>query len=200
MRLRLLMAAGVGALVALVAVALLVATRGTGSASGPVGPTGWAGAVRPPGIGPAAFALRDERGRTVRARDFRGKVLAIMFVYSTCRDTCPLTAQQVRGALDRVRGARALAVSVDPRADTRAHIRTFLREQRLAGRVPYLVGTRARLAGVWRQFGVGPEGQREHDVSVVLLDRGGRQRVGFGVDDLSAEALAHDLAELARKG
>ncbi len=200
MRLRLLMAAGVGALVALVAVALLVATRGTGSASGPVGPTGWAGAVRPPGIPPAAFSLRDERGRTVRARDFRGKVLAIMFVYSTCRDTCPLTAQQVRGALDRVRGARALAVSVDPRADTRAHVRTFLREQRLAGRVPYLVGTRARLAGVWRLFGVGPEGRREHDVSVVLLDRGGRQRVGFGVDDLSAEALAHDLAELARKG
>lgn len=199
MRLRLLMAAGVGALVALVAVVLLVVTGGADPSSARVGPTGWAGAVRPPGIPPAAFALRDENGRVVHARDFRGTPVAVMFVYSTCTDTCPLTAQQVRGALDQVPGARALAVSVDPRTDTRANVRRFLLEQRLAGRVPYLVGTRPQLARVWRQFGVGPQGRREHDVSVVLLDRHGRQRVGFGVDDLSAEALAHDLAELARR-
>lgn len=202
MRLRLLMAAGVGAAVALAAIVVLVLARGGGADTVHVTPTGYAGAVRPPGIPPAHFALRDERGRTVRAADYRGRVVALMFVYSTCVDSCPVTAQQVRGALDRLvgKGVDALAVSVDPRADTIAHVERFLLEQHIAGRVPYLVGTRAELVPVWRQFGVAPEERgREHAVSVVLLDRMGHQRVGFGADDLSVAALAHDLGALAAR-
>lgn len=200
MRLRLLMAATVGALAALAVVAVLVASGARRGAGVAVGPTGYAGAVRPRGIPPASFALRDERGRTVRARAYRGKVLALMFVYSTCQDSCPVTAQQVRGALDDVGrdDVAALAVSVDPRADTLPHVRSFLLEQHLMGRVSYLVGTRAELVRVWRQFGVAPQERgREHAVSVVLLDRAGRQRVGFGADDVAADAIAHDLEKLA---
>jgi protein SCO1/2 len=162
--------------------------------------TGFSGAVRPAGIAPARFSLRDESGRRVDARGLRGRVVAIMFVYSTCQDTCPVTAQQVRGAVSDVDrdDVRGLAVSVDPAGDTMAHVRSFLLEQHIFGQIPYLVGPRARLERVWREFGVQPQEKgREHAVSVVVLDRSGRQRVGFNATTLTADALAHDLRRLA---
>lgn len=201
MPVRVLLAAGVAAALALAAIVIVgLERRGDDDEAVRVQPTGYAGAVRPPGIPPAEFTLRDERGRDVRIEAYRGKVVALMFVYSTCEDTCPLTTAQVRAALDEVGGgdAEAIAVSVDPAGDTRRNVRTFLAEHRIAGRVPYLVGTREELGRVWRAFGVQPQEKgREHAVSVVLLDRRGRQRVGFGPDDLTADGLAHDLHQLA---
>jgi protein SCO1/2 len=200
LRLAALVALLAAAAVALAVVALARDRRQDASAR--TAATASVGALRPPGIPPGDFTLRDERGRRVRLSDYRGRVIALMFVYSTCRDTCPLTAQQVRGALDQVgrRDVGALAISVDPAADTRAHVRRFLAAQRIAGRVPYLVGTPAQLAPVWRRYGVAPQRRgREHAVSVVLLDRAGRQRVGFGADDTTADGIAHDLRQLARE-
>jgi protein SCO1/2 len=162
--------------------------------------TGFSGALRPAGIAPARFSLRDENGRRIDARALRGRVVAIMFVYSTCQDTCPVTAQQVRGAVSDVgrNDVRGLAVSVDPAGDTPAHVRSFLLEQHIYGQIPYLVGTRTRLERVWRAFGVQPQDlRREHAVSVVVLDRAGRQRVGFNATTLTVDALAHDLRRLA---
>jgi protein SCO1/2 len=198
-------------LVALVAVCIGVAAvvglardgseEPTGLAPGVQAPsTGFSGAVRPAGIPPARFTLRDEAGRRVDAAGLRGRVVAIMFVYSTCEDTCPVTAQQVRGAISDVDrpDVRGLAVSVDPAGDTRAHVRSFLLEQHIFGRVPYLLGPRGELERVWRTFGVQPQAKgREHAVSVVVLDRRGRQRVGFNASTLTVDALAHDLRRLA---
>jgi protein SCO1/2 len=116
-------------------------------------------------------------------------------MYSTCRDTCPLTAQQIRGALDDLpRPVPVLAVSVDPSADTAFHVRRFLLAQELLGRMRYLVGTRAQLAAVWRQFGIAPQtATASHTASVVIVDRRGRQRIGFPTSELTPEGLAHDL-------
>jgi protein SCO1/2 len=174
---------------------------GSGLAPGVQAPsTGFRGAVRPSGIPPARFSLPDEDGRSVDARRLRGRVVALMFVYSTCVDTCPVTAQQVRGAISDVDrpDVRGLAVSVDPAGDTRAHVRSFLLEQHIFGQIPYLVGTRRQLQGVWRAFGVQPQEKgREHAVSVVVLDRRGRQRIGFTASTLTVDALAHDIRRLA---
>jgi protein SCO1/2 len=158
------------------------------------------GALRPAGIPPARFRLPDENGRMRSAAALRGKVAAVMFVYAHCTDTCPLTAQQVRGALDRLHrpDVTALAISVDPAGDTPDATKRFLGDARLLGRVPYLRGTRAQLRPVWRAFGVKPQSKEsEHAVSVVLLDRRGRQRIGFDASDLTADGLTHDLGVLA---
>ena len=53
-------------------------------------------------------------------RSLRGKPVVVAFLYSTCRDTCPLQAQQIKGALNELGSdVPALAVSVDPANDTR---------------------------------------------------------------------------------
>jgi len=183
---------------AVAAIALVHDGRGARAAQ----PTGaFAGGVRPVGP-PTAFALRDEHGRLATAAQLRGRVAIVAFVYSTCRDTCPLLADQVRAALDRLgaAGPAAVAISVDPAGDTAQSARRFLRAHDLSGRMRFLLGTRERLQPVWRAFGIRPQGARAHSAWVVLLDREGRQRIGFPADQLTPEDLAHDARLLAGAG
>ena len=63
-------------------------------------------------------------GRSPRddARLPRATSVVVTFMYSTCRDVCPLTAQQIRGALDRLGGGGA-SVLRDQRRPGRRHAR-----------------------------------------------------------------------------
>jgi protein SCO1 len=185
---------------ALAALAVVVAF-GRGGAGGPSGrQTGFDGAARPPGARAVDFRLHDQDGRLATMRAYRGRDVVVTFMYSTCKDTCPLTAQQIRGALDLLGGrpVPVLAISVDPAGDTPAHVRRFLAAQRMAARMRYLTGTSAELAPVWRAYGIQPQSsQAEHTASTVLVDGAGMQRVGYLTDQLTPEALAHDLRALA---
>jgi protein SCO1/2 len=160
------------------------------------------GALRPPGIPPADFRLTDQEGRPATLADVRGKVAVVTFLYTTCEDTCPLTAQQVRAALDDLgHDVPVLAFAVDPPRDTPARARRFVQEQKMTGRMRFLTGPREELRRQWRAYGIRPQGDGfEHTAHVVLLDRRGVQRIGFPVEKLTPEALAHDVALLERAG
>lgn len=173
------------------------ADDGAGSARS-ASPTGFHGALRPPAARAVDFRLRDQDGRVVTMRDFRGRDVVITFLYANCEDTCPLTAQQIRGALDQL-GADVpvLAVSVDPPNDTPFAARRFLVKQQMSGRMRFLLGTRRQLEPVWRAYGIQPQGEGfEHTASTVVVDGGGRQRVGYLTDQLTADGLAADLRTL----
>jgi protein SCO1 len=181
-------------------VGVFIASRGDDGRSGvAVGTTGWAGFIRPPAATAPDFALRDQDGKRVTMAAYRGRPVAVTFVYSTCEDTCPALVDQVRGALDDTGlDVPLLAVSVDPANDTPERARRFLNERRMTGRARFLLGTRDELAPVWRGYGVQPQtDDLEHSANVVLVDAQGRQRVGFPYDHLTPEALAHDLRRLA---
>jgi protein SCO1/2 len=173
---------------------------GDGGAAAKVAPGAWAGAVRPPGSGLPPFRLSDQDGRTVTDAAVRGRPAVFAFVYSTCRDTCPTEVQTIRGALDDLgRDLPVYGVSVDPANDTPRRAQAFLLEQKMKGRMEFLVGARAALAPLWRAFGIAPQARgREHSAYVVLVDSRGRQRVGFPFAQLTQDGLAHDLARLAR--
>ena len=161
----------------------------------------WAGALRPPGIPPAEFRLRDQDGRTATLDQLRGKVSVVTFLYTTCEETCPVTAQQIRGALDRLgHDVPVVAVAVDPPDDTPARARRFLARQRLTGRMRFLLGPEAELQRQWRAYGMQPQSAgEEHSGTVVLLDRRGVQRIGFPASKLTPEGLERDLRALERE-
>jgi protein SCO1 len=164
----------------------------------PESASGFAGSQRP-AIPPQDFRLRDQDGRAVSLSDFRGRVVVLTFMYTTCRDTCPLTATQIRGALDDLgHDVPALAVSVDPVNDTPERARQFLFKRGLAhDRMRFLLGERAQLQPVWKAYGIRPQGTAfDHSAYVLLIDRRGRQRIGFPVEQLTPEALAHDIRRL----
>lgn len=178
-----------------------LADRGKSARPAPPG-DGFQGALRPKGVPPKDFALRDQDGRLASLADYRGRVVVLTFLYSTCKDTCPILADQVRGALDDLGRAAppALAVSVDPAGDTPERARRFLLERRLTGRMRFLLGAKAQLEPVWRAYAVQPQSEEfEHSAYVLLIDKAGRQRIGFPVNRLTPEGLAHDVRLLARE-
>jgi protein SCO1/2 len=174
------------------ALAVVVFAGGNGDqSSGP----GFEGALRPAGIPPVAFSLKDQDGKTATLAQYRGQPVILTFMYSTCRDTCPLTAQQIKGALDQVgKTVPTLAISVDPANDTPLNARRFVNQQGLTKRMRFLLGSRTQLAPIWKAYGIRPQGKAfDHSAYVVLVDRNGVQRVGWPVDKLTPEGLAHDL-------
>lgn len=170
-----------------------------GTAAGVVSAsTPYAGATTPPAPAPE-FRLRDQRGRETTIAQFRGRPLLVTFLYSHCQDTCPILARQIAGALDQVGGQPlpVIIISVDPGGDTAESSQRFLNRMRLGGRARFLLGDRARLAPIWKAYGVQPQGSGfDHSAKVFLLDGRGRQRVSFPVDQLTDDALAHDIGVL----
>jgi len=161
----------------------------------------FAGATRPPGIPPADFGVRDETGKMLRLAELRGRPVVVTFLYTTCEDTCPLTAQQIRVALDDLgHDVPVIAVSVDPANDTARRARAFTLRQRMYGRMRWALGDVRQLRRIWKAYGIQPQtADDEHTASTVLLDGQGRQRVGFAASLLTPEALAHDIALLKRE-
>lgn len=164
--------------------------------------TSFAGATRPPGIPPTDFGVRDEHGRMLRLADLRGRPVVVTFLYTTCKDTCPLTAQQIRIALDDLGyDVPVVAVSVDPADDTPRRARTFALRERMQGRMRWALGDAKQLQRIWKAYGIAPQtADDDHTASTVLLDGRGVQRVGFAASVLTPEGLAHDIALLAREG
>jgi len=161
------------------------------------------GAERPQGL-PGDFSLRNQDGKLVRTADLRGKVIVVTPTYTTCDESCPIAVQQVRGALDDLEAGdrervRAFALSADPDNDTPENAQAFLLKRRVRGYLDYLLGTRRELQPVWREYGFAPQTDtQEHNSYIVLLDRAGRQRVGFPLQYVTPEALTHDIELLLR--
>jgi len=175
---------------------------GGGSAAHPSAGTGFAGAALPASLPVRGFTLEDQYGRRVSLAGYRGRVVILAFVSSTCGATCILLAQQIRGALDELpHPVPVLFVSVDPRADTGARVRRFLERVALTSRVRYLSGSPAALRPIWRAYGIVPvtsdRAAFERAASVLLLDREGRERVVFGSEQLTPEGVAHDVRKLS---
>ncbi|MDX6679898.1 MAG: hypothetical protein QOE31_3950 [Solirubrobacteraceae bacterium] len=187
--------AGLFALTAIAAVLLFAAGRHA------VTDGAFQGATRPPSIPPADFRLRDEQGRPVRLQAMRGKPVVVTFLYTTCKDTCPLTVDQIRIGLDELgHDVPVVAVSVDPANDTARAAKRFSLQRQMTGRMRWVLGSEAELQRLWRAYGVQPQSDRaEHSASTVLLDGRGRQRVGFATSVLTPSALAHDIAMLERE-
>lgn len=160
---------------------------------------GFEGSTLPDGLHAPEVNLDDQDGERVRMADLRGGPVVVTFLYSSCEDSCPAQAQQVKGAFNELgRDFPALAISVDPANDTPESARRFLSEQRMTGRMRFVLGSRPELKRVWDGYAIEPQrDDLEHTARVVLVDGRGLQRVGYPLDKLTPERLAHDLRLLA---
>jgi protein SCO1 len=122
----------------------------------------FAGATLSP-VDPAPpLALHNYLGDKVDIRQYGGHPVLVTFLYTHCPDVCPLTAANLRAALVQMpapeaRRLRIVAVSVDPRGDTRASVASFLQMHDLGGRMKYLIGSAPTLARVWAAWRIGAQ-------------------------------------------
>jgi protein SCO1/2 len=193
------------------ATAAIVSGCGAGGArsttsSTPETGSGLAGAALPGGTPAPSFALRDVHGSPVSLGEYRGRVVVLAFLYSTCGRTCTVIAQQIRGALDELEEAHARApavviVSADPAADTQANVTRFLHEVSLSGRAVYLTGSLGELERVWRAYRVRPASAGgatfAEYASVIVVDAKGDERALFQSEQLTPEGISDDVEKLA---
>lgn len=153
------------------------------------------------------IALRDYLGHHVDLASYRGKAVLLTFIYTHCPDTCPLIVATLHNALDllgrRASEARVVAVSTDPRGDTRGSVASFLARRQMTGRMEYLVGSRSTLVPVWRAWGISaskPTSQDEvnHTALVYGITASGKVTVIYPAN-FTAKDVAHDVPLLAAR-
>jgi len=159
------------------------------------------GAQLPHGVRAPDFRLKDENGKRVTMREYRGRPVVVTFMYSHCKDTCPVQAQQIKGALDDIGHALpALSISVDPAGDTQKSVDHFNAEQGVTGRIRWVLGSESQLRPLWEGFHTTSQSpSSEHLARIMLIDKRGFQRVGYPASQATPERLAHDLRLLEKE-
>ena len=80
-------------------------------------------------------AFRDERGRTVRIADYRGRPLVISMIYTSCTDVCPVVTQSIEAAVDTAQEAlggdsfATITIGFDTAVDIPPRMRAYRRGQ-----------------------------------------------------------------------
>ena len=167
-------------------------------------------AGRLPTVGPAPeFALTSQDGNRVALADLRGKVLAVTFIYATCKDTCPiLTAKMtvIQRKLGADFGARVrfASITVEPEVDTPAVLKAYADAHGadLAG-WSFLTGASAEIQGVVRRYGAFARrlkpGDVDHLFLTSLIDRKGMLRVQYLGYRFDPDEMLRDLKALLRE-
>jgi len=165
---------------------------------------------RLPVVGRAAnFALTTQSGERLSLTDLRGKVLAVTFIYATCKDTCPILTAKM-ATLQRRLGAdfgprvRFVSVTVEPEVDTPAVLEAYA--QRFAADPAgwsFLTGTGAEVSDVVRRYGAFAKrvkpGEVDHLFLTSLVDRRGMLRVQYLGYRFDPDEMLRDLRSLLRE-
>jgi protein SCO1 len=151
------------------------------------------------------FTLRDSLGHTVSLSQYKGRAVLLTFIYDHCPDVCPLIVSNLHNALaklgSKANQAQVVAVSVDPKGDTPATVRQFLRRHAMTGKMEYLIGSKKKLTPVWREWGVQVKAtpdDREvgHSAFVYGITGSGMVRALYP-SNFKPAAVAHDVPILA---
>jgi protein SCO1/2 len=147
-----------------------------------------------------AIALHDDAGKPVTLASRRGRWTLVTFIYTHCPDVCPLIAKNLNEALRELHaptsGLGVLAVSVDPKGDTPAAVRAYVKRMHLVPQFQYLIGTAKQLHPVWALYHVAAQspqaGVVSHVTYTVLIDPRGKERLIYDAQ-VTAAKVVHDL-------
>jgi protein SCO1/2 len=165
---------------------------------------------RLPTIGAAPdFALISQDGAAVSLGDFRGKVVAVTFIYVSCPDVCPMLSDKLARVQDELGpdfGTKVafVSITVDPERDTPEVLKEYAEalDADLAG-WSFLTGTKAALRDVARRYGVAvapaADGQVDHTLLTTLVDRRGIMRVQYLGYRFDPEEFRHDILDLVHE-
>ena len=155
--------------------------------------------------------LLDQSGATRKLSDWRGRALAVTFVYTRCPlpDFCPQLDRRF-GELQRAIAADArlrdrvhlVSVSFDPAHDTAAVVESHAKARGADPRTwSYLTGQPAAIDHVTSRFGVSTIADRDtpdtlvHNLRTAVIDAKGRLVKIHSGNDWTVETLLADLRE-----
>ena len=152
------------------------------------------------------FTLTDQEGHRVGLGDLRGKVVLLTFIYTECKDICPVLPQII-GRVDRWlepaerERVRLLGISLDPNRDTPAKLKSFMGNHNLSPeRWTLLTGSVEEATQTAKDYGIlvrpDAQGDLAHNAVYILIDAQGRLRTEFHGLFTPTEAIAEALRAL----
>ena len=113
------------------------------------------------GAAPApGFTLTNQFGQSISLDSFRDRVVVLTFLYTNCPDVCPIVTSQLREVHEILGDSgvdmQFVAVSVDPERDSVKEAREYLEKWGLSGNWQFLVGDKAALEKVWKDYYIDP--------------------------------------------
>jgi protein SCO1/2 len=158
------------------------------------------------------FTLRDQNEKPVRLADYRGKVVVVGFIFTTCNGACPATTHRMTKVqqecarrpelADRV---QFLSVSLDPERDTPEALRGYMRlfEIKDGGNWSFLTGTSKEVASALGTWGMwarpAANGQLDHPSRVFLVDPGGKVREIYNLEFFRQPWVLEDIIALLQE-
>lgn len=153
------------------------------------------------------FELIDEFGAVVSLAAFKGKVVAVNFIYTRCPlpDYCPRMISHFRRLQDRFaarmdRDLVLLTISFDPQYDTPERLRDYAARHGAGGSAwHFLTGDADRIERVCAAFGVQywPDGGLiTHSLQTAVIDRRGRLAATVEGKDFTAKQLEDLVASI----
>jgi protein SCO1 len=131
-----------------------------------------------PKIAPAPdFMLTSQDGAQVTLTNFRGKVVAVSFIYTACTSTCPVLTPMMSFVQDQLgrdfgRNIVFVSITVDPERDTPLVLKEYATSfgANLSG-WSFLTGSPAAIRDVTRRYGVVASKNNSGDPHIPHLDR-----------------------------
>jgi protein SCO1/2 len=159
------------------------------------------------------FVLVERSGKTISLADLRGETWIADFIYTSCRDTCPLQTTEMAKLQQEVaqkRGVKLVSISVDPGTDT-PQVLSLYAERYRADSEHWLFLTGAqdqirRLVHEGFRLSIAPAGPGSAEAGVilhsprfVLVDKETQIRGYYDSRDAQAlERLRKDVATLMK--
>lgn len=162
-----------------------------------------------PKIAPAPeFALISQDGAPVKLADYRGKVVAVTFIFTLCADTCPVLTPMMSFVQDQL-GANFgekihfVSITVDPERDTPEVLKEYAQAfgANLSG-WSFLTGTPDAIRDVTRRYGIfaakTANGSIDHTFLTSIIDQRGILRVQYLGVRFDPEEFRRDLESLLK--
>jgi len=162
-----------------------------------------------PKIAPAPeFALISQDGAPVKLADYRGKVVAVTFIFTLCADTCPVLTPMMSFVQDQL-GANFgekihfVSITVDPERDTPEVLKEYAQAfgANLSG-WSFLTGTPDAIRDVTRRYGIfaarTANGSIDHTFLTSIIDQRGILRVQYLGVRFDPEEFRRDLVSLLK--
>jgi protein SCO1 len=141
-----------------------------------------------------AFILQDADGRVVRLTDLRDKVVVLNFIYTSCKDVCPLHSEriaQIQAMINQTpmkAMVQFVTITTDPKRDTGQVLRDYGKAHGLDPvNWTFLTAspgmpddsTRKIAEAYGLKFTEGDDGAQMHGIVTHVIDQDGRMRARF---------------------
>jgi protein SCO1/2 len=156
------------------------------------------------------FTLTTQDDKPLRLADYKGKVLLVSFIFTTCNGSCPATTHrmaQVQEALHKHgldKKVHLLSISLDAARDTPEVLRGYMKLYDVdASNWTFLTGQKEKVEKTLAAWGMwvkpAANGQLDHPSRIFLVDERGRIREIYNLAFMKASWVIEDIELLLKE-